>query len=123
MATKDIKYLETVFTAQVDDEDTEILAKSWFVGFKTKGKGYFTLKRRLKLDERVAGKSMQSKIHREVWEKHYGPIPVGYEVDHFDYNTLNNRKENLRLLTKKENNERARKKKEKDNGQSMVEAA
>lgn len=123
MASKPITHKELSFTVQVDDEDMDILVKSWFVSFKQKGNDYHTVRRRLLKSERVEGKPITVKLHNAVWEKHFGPVPVGHEIDHISYDTCDNRKENLRLLSKKENNERARKKKEKNNGQSMVEAA
>lgn len=41
-------------------------------------------------------------LHREVWKKHNGRIPEGYEVHHKDENSLNNEIENLELITIKE---------------------
>ena len=38
--------------------------------------------------------------HIVVWEKHHGKKPKGYEIHHKDFNKLNNKIENLRLLTK-----------------------
>lgn len=41
--------------------------------------------------------------HRIIWEMHYGPIPEGMEIDHIWHNKLDNRIENLRLVTPIEN--------------------
>jgi hypothetical protein len=41
--------------------------------------------------------------HRVIWEMHHGPIPFGLLIDHQDHDTLNNRIENLRLVTRAEN--------------------
>lgn len=41
--------------------------------------------------------------HRIVWEAFNGPIPNGYEVNHIDENTHNNRLDNLNLMTHEEN--------------------
>lgn len=45
---------------------------------------------------RVSGK----RIHRIIWEKTNGPIPEGMEVDHINRNSLDNRIENLRVVSK-----------------------
>lgn len=41
--------------------------------------------------------------HRIIWEMHYGDIPDGAVIDHIDGNGLNNRLDNLRLVTKSGN--------------------
>lgn len=41
--------------------------------------------------------------HRIIWEMHYGPIPEGMEIDHIWHDKLDNRIENLRLVTPIEN--------------------
>lgn len=43
-------------------------------------------------------------VHRLEWEAFYGPIPEGYEINHLDENGLNNRLDNLSLVTHTENN-------------------
>lgn len=110
MASRPITQNNRVFDVYVDDEDMDILVKSWFISYKQKNTDYHSVRRKLRKHERVEGKANSVKLHNEVWEKHFGPVPAGHEIDHFNYNTCDNRKENLRLLTKKANNERARKK-------------
>jgi len=39
---------------------------------------------------------------RIIWEMFNGEIPKGFEIDHKDLNSLNNRIENLRLATRQE---------------------
>lgn len=39
-----------------------------------------------------------ARLHRVVWEYHYGTIPKGYHVHHKDENRANNNIENLELL-------------------------
>lgn len=58
-------------------------------------------------------------VHRLVWEAFNGQIPEGYEINHLDERPVNNRLENLNLVTHKENcnwgtrNERSTKKRSK----------
>jgi hypothetical protein len=37
-------------------------------------------------------------LHREIWKKHHGPIPAGYDIHHKDDNPLNNAIDNLECL-------------------------
>ncbi len=46
----------------------------------------------------------QFRLSRLVWEVFRGAIPRGYHVDHIDNNQLNNRLDNLQLLTPVDNN-------------------
>ena len=42
-------------------------------------------------------------VHRLVYETFVGEIPKGFEIDHINRNRLDNRLENLRVVTHKEN--------------------
>jgi len=46
-------------------------------------------------------KNMQ--YHRIVWELVFGPISKGLQIDHINGNKIDNRIENLRLVTNREN--------------------
>lgn len=51
-------------------------------------------------------------MHRVIWERANGPIPIGFEVDHKhhgDFGGLDNRRENLRLATRADQNRNTRK--------------
>ncbi len=38
--------------------------------------------------------------HRIIWEMHNGAIPDGMEIDHINHNKIDNRIENLRIVSK-----------------------
>jgi hypothetical protein len=109
MAKKNIYYKNKLFTkAIVDDEDEDILAKSWSVAFHTGSENtkYYRIRRTLLAQEKlIIGKSRIS-LHTEIWEKHYGPVPEGMTIDHKDFNTSNNTKGNLELMTSVANSNR-----------------
>lgn len=44
-------------------------------------------------------------VYHIIWTLHHGLIPPEREIDHIDRNPRNNRIENLRLVTRSENNE------------------
>ncbi|QLP02863.1 HNH endonuclease [Enterobacter hormaechei] len=43
------------------------------------------------------------KAHRIIWEMHNGPIPDGLVIDHINRNRSDNRLENLRVVTRRDN--------------------
>lgn len=44
------------------------------------------------------------KVHRLIWIYHYGDIALNMMIDHIDRDRMNNRIENLRLVSSQENN-------------------
>lgn len=48
-------------------------------------------------------KNVSKRLHRLVWETFCGEIPEGMQIDHIDGNPANNKLDNLRLVTPKEN--------------------
>lgn len=49
------------------------------------------------------GKQLVLYRHRVIWHYFNGEIPIGLQIDHIDGNRKNNRLDNLRLVTHKEN--------------------
>jgi hypothetical protein len=47
------------------------------------------------------------RMHRAIAELAYGPIPAGMVVDHINHNSLDNRRENLEVITQVENMKRS----------------
>lgn len=50
---------------------------------------------------KINGKTI--KEHRLIYTMFHGEIPAGYQIDHIDGNSLNNKIENLRLATNSQN--------------------
>ncbi|MGN6564386.1 MAG: HNH endonuclease [Thermomicrobiales bacterium] len=89
------------YTAVIDDEDAErVLAHKWHADVEDGGKRIYAVR-----NETIAkGKRRIVRLHRFLMGE-----PDGVEVDHRDGNTLNNRRSNLRLATRKENARNVRK--------------
>jgi hypothetical protein len=47
--------------------------------------------------------------HRRIWEKAFGPIPSGMQIDHINGNIQDNSLENLRLVDRLENSRNSKK--------------
>ena len=75
-----------------------------FINFSMNDGGYFHHNFSLE------GIQKTETIHRVVWKAFNGPIPDGMTIDHIDNNKLNNRLDNLQLLTSGENNSKDKQK-------------
>ena len=53
--------------------------------------------------KRIGIENREYMYHRVIWVMHYGSIPIDKQIDHIDYNPLNNHISNLRLVTDAEN--------------------
>lgn len=75
---------------------------------KKTGTIYCNLDRDGYIRVRISGKEYRA--HRIIWEMHNYEIPEGMLVDHIDRDVYNNRIENLRLVTRQQNNANSGKK-------------
>lgn len=81
------------FTALVDDEDFELLSKhKWGVLITGRNKIY------ARRGITVRGKKIAILMHRIILN-----VPIDFQVDHINGNSLDNRKENLRICTSQQN--------------------
>lgn len=53
----------------------------------------------VQLRKTIKGKNYDILEHIQVWQSHYGEKPKGYQIHHINENTLDNRIENLILLS------------------------
>lgn len=86
------------FRAQVDDEDYEYLTQNFgkFQYVPNHNSGYAAV------TVRMCDVKKLIKMHHLIITR-YEPIPIGYEVDHIDHNPLNNQRDNLRVVTHRDN--------------------
>ena len=112
---KKIKLTQGQF-ALVDDQDFDWLNQwSWQARFSRDTNSFYVL--RGEYIERKNGKRIQQTIlmHRAILE-----MPTGEFVDHINHDTLDNRHENLRLVTATQNNQNKRMQKNNTSGYKGV---
>jgi hypothetical protein len=94
--------------ALVDDDDYVYLSQ--FKWYANKKPIFYAVRRHNKM---VNGKEQHIKMHREILKRYLREnFDDSLVVDHINHNGLDNRKENLRLATNKENCNNRRNKKE-----------
>ena len=83
----------------IDEEDRELLENigKWYIN----NRGY--VRKTIRFIEGTQEKDKNISMHRIIWEKHFGLIPKNMQIDHISGNRLDNRKNNLRLVTNQEN--------------------
>jgi hypothetical protein len=87
--------------ALVDDEDYERLsAFKWYAARDRRNEGKSTWYAATKLPRGLGGGQTTLKMHRFLMD-----APPGMDVDHKDHNGLNNRRNNLRLCTRRQNSQ------------------
>lgn len=94
------------FKALVSDEDLEFLSQfKWCVSRESSGKKFYAIR----MSPRQNGqKRKKVRMHRLIAERAFGEIPAGLVVDHLNNNSLDNRRENLEIVTQTENMNRVR---------------
>lgn len=88
--------------ALIDDEDYAILRQCSYCAVK-KGLGFYARRCATK-EEQTSGSPTRIYLHREIMRAKKGQV-----IDHINGNTLDNRKENLRFCTTRQNSRNAKK--------------
>ncbi len=88
--------------ALVSAEDFErVNAFKWYASLESRGKKYYAIRK-----YRANGKHIKIRMHRFIMD-----LPTGFDdprvVDHLNHNPLDNRRENLEVITQEENMRRS----------------
>lgn len=101
---KQIRLSKGLF-ALVDDIDHDWLNQwKWHASNESRGTKWYAVR-----FKKIGGKRVKIRMHREVVERmlvdyHYHDgIPLRSVVDHINHNSLDNQRENLRIVTQREN--------------------
>ena len=91
-----------VLSTYIDTNDLDKLKShkgSWYANYHKKSNGYYVMSNFKKTD----GSYTLIGLHRFLMDS-----PKGKVVDHIDRNTLNNKRDNLRVVTQAQNNQNTR---------------
>lgn len=95
---KQIRLSKGLYTI-VSPEDFEFLDSfSWCASHESRATKWYAI--RFENKKKV-------RMHRLIAERVFGEIPEGYVVDHINHNSLDNRRENLEVITQSENMKRS----------------
>ncbi len=86
-------------TALVDVSTVDIVGQyNWCAVWSPSSHAYYAVRK-----DTSEEKHRTVRMHRFIWESINGPIPGKLEIDHINGNPLDNRIENLRLVTTRRN--------------------
>lgn len=89
--------------AIIDREDLERVNQfKWCASLESRGTKYYAIRR-----ETINGRSEKIRMHRFILGLLPGRLAPDYVVDHKNHNPLDNRKENLEIITQEENMKRS----------------
>jgi hypothetical protein len=99
------------YVAIVSCEDADLAGRKWYVRVNRIGMAY--VYRSIKIKEKFRHVAMHRIILSRILER---PLDEHEFVDHINHNPLDNRRCNLRLATKVENNQNSRKRRDNTSG-------
>jgi hypothetical protein len=92
------------FEAIIDTEELQLLKELdlfWHIRYAPDNQSYYAMSGERYIDERGIKKGRSRYLHIEIM-KQYSDLK-GKHIDHINHNTLDNRKENLRVIEQKKN--------------------